>query len=174
MPINRRTAIRQLFIISAGAAILPACVNDKKTSAQTFSNLPVTADEQALLEDMASAIIPTTDTPGAKEVGAHLFALRMVNDCYKKKDREKFLSGLRSFAGQVQQQQGKPFEKCTAAEKEAILGKAGDKKNGEENAYFFNTFKRLTIQAYTSSEYYLTKVDVYKLVPGKFISSVKV
>ena len=34
--------------------------------------------------------------------------------------------------------------------------------------------KGLTVQAYTSSQYYLTNVQVYKLVPGKFISSVAV
>jgi len=173
MQITRRSALRQLFIISAGAAILPACVNNKKPAAQTFSHLPVTADEQAMLEDIASTIIPTTDTPGAKEAGAHLFALRMVNDCYKKEDQEKFLNGLRQFGTQVQQQYSKGFGACSAQEKEAAISKAAEDKGGDAG-YFCNTFKRLTVQAYTSSEYYLTKVDAYKLVPGKFKASVKI
>lgn len=173
MKINRRSALKQLFIISAGAAILPACVNDKKTSAQTFSHLPLTAKEEEMLAEISGTIIPTTDTPGAKEVGAHLFALRMVNDCYKKEDREKFLSGLRKFSEDVQQQHSKSYVQCSSAERAAILTKAAGSK-GSDAAYFYSTLKRLTIQAYTSSEYYLSKVDVYKLVPGKFVSSRKV
>jgi hypothetical protein len=175
MHINRRTAIRQLFIISAGAAILPACVNDKKPGASAFSNLPITTKDEAMLEALASTIIPTTDTPGAKEVAAHRFALRMVNDLGKKEQREQFVKGLKQFQDKVQQQYGKAYEKCTAQEQEKIVAAAiAAKDAGDDAAFFFDTFKHLTIQAFTSSEYYLSKVEVYKLVPGKYISSVKV
>lgn len=174
MHINRRSAIKQLFIISAGAAILPSCVNNEKPAAVTFSHLPVTAGEQETLAEISATIIPTTGTPGAKEVSAHIFALQMVNDCYKKEDREKFLKGLQQFQDKVQQEYGKTYVKCTVPERGRIISAAGKKDAGEEAAYFYNTFKHFTIQAYTSSEYYLTKVEVYKLVPGKFISSVKV
>lgn len=177
MHINRRSALKQLFIISAGAALLPSCLNNKKPASLAFSKLPITALDEEMLAEISATIIPTTDTPGAKEVSAHIFALRMVNDCYKKEDQEKFLSGLKQFRENVQKQYDKTFQQCTAPEKEtiisAIAGKK-DKKDKSDATYFYNTLKRLTIQAYTSSEYYLTKVDVYKLVPGKFISSVKV
>jgi hypothetical protein len=164
MHIDRRSAIRQLFIISAGVAVLPACVGDKKP-----------ANEEEILAALSSTIIPTTDTPGAKEVAAHKFALRMVNDCYNKENREKFMNGFKQFQDKVQQQYGKSFDKCTAAEQTKIVTAAAAAQNtGDDATYFFNTFKHLTIQAFTSSEYYLTKVEVYKLVPGKYISSVKV
>lgn len=174
MHINRRSAIKQLFIISAGAAILPSCVNNEKPASHTFSNIPMTAKEEEMLAEISSTIIPTTDTPGAKEVSAHLFALRMVNDCYKKEDREKFIKGFRQFQDNVQQQYNKTYTQCTAPERQQIISAIAAKKdNGDDAAYFYKTFKRFTIQAYTSSEYYLTKVDEYKLVPGKFIASVK-
>src|ERR1044072_1600188 len=175
MHINRRTAIRQLFIISAGAAILPACVNDKKPKASAFSNLPITTKDEDMMEALAATIIPTTDTPGAKEVAAHRFALRMVNDLGKKEQREQFVRGLKQFQDKVQRQDGKAYEKCTAQEQEKIVAAAIAAKDASDDAaFFFDTFKHLTIQAFTSSEYYLTKVEIYKLVPGKYISSVKV
>jgi hypothetical protein len=175
MHIDRRSVIKQLLIISAGAAILPGCVNDKKPAPYAFGNLPVTAKEEEMLAELSATIIPTNDTPGAKEAGAHLFALRMLNDCYKKEDREKFVSGFKQFQDSVKQQYNKTYTQCSAAERTQIVTKAATRKDaGDDAAYFFNTFKRLTIQAYTSSEYYLTNVEVYKLVPGKFISSVKV
>jgi hypothetical protein len=175
MHINRRTAIRQLFIISAGAAILPACVNDKKPKASAFSNLPITTKDEDMMEALAATIIPTTDTPGAKEVAAHRFALRMVNDLGKKEQREQFVRGLKQFQDKVQRQYGKAYEKCTAQEQEKIVAAAIAAKDASDDAaFFFDTFKHLTIQAFTSSEYFLTKVEIYKLVPGKYISSVKV
>ncbi|RPE08813.1 gluconate 2-dehydrogenase subunit 3 family protein [Chitinophaga lutea] len=174
MKINRRAALRQLFVISAGAAVLPACVNDKK-STKASGLLALTPEQEQTLADISATLIPTTDTPGAREVEAHLFALRMVSDCYKKDDQEKFRKGLTQFSDNVRQQYGKLFQDCAAADKQNIIAKATASKDaGTDAAYFYNTFKRLTIQAYTSSEYYLTKVDAYKLVPGKFISSVKV
>jgi hypothetical protein len=175
MHIDRRSAIRQLFIISAGAAILPSCVNDKKPASHAFSNLPITAKEEEILAALSSTIIPSTDTPGAKEVAAHVFALRMLNDLGKKEDREKFMSGFKQFQDDVKKQYNKSYVQCSAAEQEKIVAAANSQQgNGNDAAYFYNIFKQLTIQAYTSSEYYLTKVEVYKLVPGKYISSVKV
>lgn len=175
MHTDRRTVIKQLLIISAGAALLPACVNDKKPAPLAFSNLPVTAKEEEILAEVSSTIIPTTDTPGAKEVSAHLFALRMLNDCYTKENREKFINGFKQFQDSVKKQYSKTYVQCTGPEREKIISAAAARSEaGDDAAYFYSTFKRLTIQAYTSSEYYLTKVDVYKLVPGKFISSVKV
>lgn len=173
MHINRRSAIKQLFIISAGAAILPSCVSNDKPAAGAFSHLPLSAKDEETLAEISSTIIPTTDTPGAKEVGAHLFALRMVNDCYKKEDQEKFVKGLRQFEDHVKGQYNKTYAQCSPAEKEKVIS-AAQQGGNDDAAWFYKTFKRLTIQAYTSSEYFLTKVDVYKLVPGKFVSSVKV
>lgn len=173
MQVTRRSALKHLFIISAGTALLPSCVNDRKGAAGTYANLPFTAKDEETLVEVSSTILPTTDTPGAKEVGALAFALRILNDCYKKEDQEKFAKGFSQFQDAVQKKYSKSFMQCSEAERIAALKHASEQKDtGEE--YFFKIIKRLTIQAYTSSEYYLTKVDVYKLVPGKFISSVKV
>lgn len=175
MKVNRRSALKQLLVLSAGAALLPACVNEPKSASQTFSELPLTTEQEETLAEMAATLIPTTDTPGAKEVGASLFVLRMVNDCYRKEDQQKFCQGLGGFCDGVKAAHKKPYKDCTEADKTALLTKAAAIKDDTDPAgYFFKTFKRLTIQAYTNSEFYLTKVDPYKLVPGKFKASVKV
>src|ERR1044072_6284657 len=134
MHINRRTEIRQLFIISAGAAILPACVNDKKPKASDFTNLPITTKDEDMMEALAATSIPTTDTPVAKEVAAHRFALRMVNDLGKKEQREQFVRGLKQFQDKVQRQYGKAYEKCTAQEQEKIVAAATAAKAASDDA----------------------------------------
>ena len=78
---KRRQLLQRLTVATAGALLLPACVADPKKVSIALNRLKITADEETLLADLADTLIPTTDTPGAKAVGAHLFALVMVDDC---------------------------------------------------------------------------------------------
>ena len=173
MNINRRSAIKQFIILSAGVALLPSCKSNKKVS--LYNNIVIDEDQQAMLAEVAETIVPKTDTPGAKDLSAHIFALQMMNDCYNTEDREKFVKGMQQFADNVQKEYKHSFVQCSIAEKEAILKAAEARKDAKDDAqFFYTTLKRLTVQAYTSSQYYLTNVQVYKLVPGKYIGSVAV
>lgn len=168
MNYSRRTAIRQLLTVSVGAALLPACLQDKSKASIVLKHLDISGEDEKLLAAYCETIIPATDTPGAKDISAHLFALQMIDDCYRKDDQQRFISALNKFDGEA-------FMKASAAEKENILLKAdGNKDDKDDQVFLYRTLKRLTIQAYTSSEFYLTKVQVYKLIPGKFITSVPV
>jgi len=173
MNINRRSAIKQFIILSAGVALLPSCKSNKKVS--LYNNIPINEEQQTFLAEVAETIIPKTDTPGAKDISAHLFALQMMNDCYNTEDREKFVKGMQQFDDNVQKKYNKSFVQCTPNERQAIVATAEAKKDAKDDAqFFYSTLKHLTVQAYTSSKYYLTNVQVYKLVPGKYISSVAV
>lgn len=175
MKINRRSALKQLFVISAGVTLLPACVNNQTPSSDAFSLLSVDKAGEETLTELAATFIPTTNTPGATEVGAAAFAVRMVKDCYKEAYQQKFVQGLGQFSAMAKNEYSKTFKECNGAERKALLTKVAAITDKEDAlVYFHNTFKRLTIQAFTNSEYYLTKVDPYKLVPGKFKASVKV
>ena len=43
----------------------------------------------------------------------------------------------------------------------------GSKDTNSYN-HFYNVTKRLSVQAYTTSEFYLTKIHVYEMVPGRY------
>jgi Gluconate 2-dehydrogenase subunit 3 len=127
------------------------------------------------LAELAETIIPKTDTPGAKDISAHLFALMMVDDCYKKEDQQKFLAGLKAFEAETKKQFNKSFTDCSQAERETLLTELDAKKAGNADLeYFYGTTKRLTVQAYTTSKFYLTNIQVYKLVPGKYYGCVPI
>ncbi|MEO8712377.1 MAG: gluconate 2-dehydrogenase subunit 3 family protein [Parafilimonas sp.] len=174
MSINRRSAIKYFVIVSAGAALLPTCKPaDKKTSA--FGNIPIDEDQQVLLAEMMETIIPGGTTPGAKEVSAQIFALQMLNDCYEQNDRDKFIKGMQQFQKNVKDKYHKSFTECTAAERNEIITTINAQKDAKDEAtFFYKTLKQLTIRGYSGSRYYLTNVQVYKLVPGKFKASVPV
>jgi hypothetical protein len=173
--INRRTAIRQLALISAGAALLPSCFHEQTGKGISFSHFKVNDDEQQLLEKLTTTLIPTTDTPGAKEVSADRFVWKMLDDCATREDRSKFLNGLQQFDAAAKAKGGKPFAGLEPAGREALLSAIEAKKlPDEELNFFYTTTKRLTILAYSSSPYFLTKVQVYQLVPGRWQGCVPV
>jgi Gluconate 2-dehydrogenase subunit 3 len=172
---NRRSSLKTLFIISAGAALLPSCVQETNRSSTAYSNLKISSDDEALMAALSETIIPTTDTPGAKEVGASQFALMMVNDCYPPDAQDKFLKGMKGFEDLCEKKFNQSFVHCSAANKTALLTSIQNNHNVPEDVvFFYNTTKGLTIEAFTQSKYYLTKVHVYVLVPGKFYGCVPV
>ena len=81
--------------------------------------------------------------------------------------------GLKAFETNCQTQFGKSFTYLSSSEKETLLqGLEGSKPSNAALTYFYKNYKKLTIQAYTSSKYYLTQVQVYELVPGNFHGAV--
>ena len=172
---DRRSSIKTLMIISAGAALIPSCLQEDKKAAEAYKKIKISKDDENLVAEIGETIIPKTNTPGAKDVGAHLFALMMIDDCYAPEKQEQFEKGLNAFRDVVNKKYNKSFVALTPVEKlQALQGMNDDKNAPEDAAFFYNTVKRLTLQAYTSSEYFLTNVQVYKLVPGKFYGCVPV
>jgi hypothetical protein len=169
MTINRRTVIRQLALLSATAAILPSCMGDRSKPDLVLRNFTLDDTGQRTLGLLTATLIPATDTPGASETGAALFMLKMLDDCSSKADQDKFFKGLRQLDDASRKMAGAAFAEATARQREAILTAIGDKKvPGEALDFFYSTARRLTILSYTSSSWFLTKVQVYELVPGRW------
>jgi hypothetical protein len=161
--------MKQLALLSTGALLLPSCMEDHSKAPILLHNYKIDNDQEQLLETLTAAIIPSDTTPGAKEVSAHLFILKMLDDCYSKADRDSYLKGMQQFDAASRASSGKSFVKSSPAQREALLASIEGKKLTETNLKsFYVITKRLTILAYSSSQYYLTKVQVYELVPGRW------
>ncbi len=165
---NRRVAIQQLLLIWAGAALLPACLHNEQKVSIPLKFIHITADEEIMLAELAEAILPKTDTPGAKDLSAHLFVLKMVDDCATKKDQEKFMQGMRAFDEYAKKKTGRTFVENNPQERKAIVSELDSQKSDDALSFFYQGTKELTIEAYTTCEYYLTKIRGYKMIPGKF------
>jgi len=88
---NRRIAIQQLLLIWAGVALLPSCLQNEQKVSIPLKMIRIDPDDESMLAELAETILPKTDTPGAKDLSAHLFALKMVDDCYSKVNQEKYI-----------------------------------------------------------------------------------
>ena len=169
MAVNRRSAIKQLLYVSAGMALLPACLQHTTRTSLALNNIKVDGDQGKLLAELAETIIPATTTPGAKALSAHLFTLVMMDDCYKKADQQKWLSGMKAFEQASKKLNGQAFADCTVPQREALLTSLEAGKDDKSDlSYFYKTTKHLTIQAFSSSKYFLTNVNIYELVPGRY------
>jgi hypothetical protein len=186
MNITRRGAIKNCFIITVGAALIPSCLRESKPSIP-LKHLDITGDQEKLISELCETIIPRTDTPGAKDTYTHLFVLKMVDDCQTKEEQQKFVSGLKEFEKLSQKKYDRSFVECSLQQRDELTGSIINKKavpkntainagtqNGSKKddtddvTAFVKSMKRLTLQGYMTSQYYLTKVQPYKLVPGKF------
>ena len=166
---NRRVAIQQLLIIWAGAALLPSCLHNEQKVSIPLRLIHIEPGDETMLAELAETILPKTDTPGAKDLSAHLFALKMVDDCFTKTNQEKYIRGMQAFESFVLKKTGKSFMDNGASEKQAIVSELDKQKpGGDEMSFFYQATKKLTVQAYTTCEYYLTKIRGYKMIPGRF------
>jgi len=175
MQVNRRTVLKQFVMLSAGAALIPSCMQNKSKASIILKNLQIDNDQERLMAELTETIIPASDTPGAKDISAHLFALKMVDDCFSKEDQVRFTSGLALFDKTVKDRQGRSFIECSPGQRSAALTQLESEKDSKDPRHFFYaTTKDLTIQAYTTSQFYLTKVVVYELVPARYHGCVPV
>lgn len=165
---KRRTVFKHLAAATAAAWILPSCISDPKKVSIALNHLQVTGDEEALLGDIADVIIPATDTPGARAVQAHLFALVMVDDCLPREEQEKYLKGMRTFPDALESLTGKSFAKASAGERLQMLTTLEERIDNvsDETKAFYSKTRGYILQGYQSSQYFLTEVKPYQLVPG--------
>ena len=166
---DRRSVIKSSLAVTAGIILLPSCLQEKKRFTIALKNFNISGDQESLLADLSEAIIPKTSSIGAKDISSHLFVLMMVDDCYNPDEQKKFVTGLLQFESMAKAKFGSSFTKCTQLQKEELL-KAMESKTGipEEAVSFYNSMKRLTIQSFTSSQFFLTKVHLYEQVPARF------
>lgn len=127
----------------------------------------LTSPQEELLAEIVETILPATTTPGAKELGVHVFIQKIVADCLDPKAQETFKNGLAATDASARQLHGKAFTACDTAQRTDVISRlsAGDKS-------FFNQIKGLTVRGYTSSQYYMTNVAHYKLIPGHYYGCV--
>lgn len=172
MAIDRRSAIKQLLFVSAGLAILPSCLQNTTRSSMNIKNFTIDGDQEQILAELTDAIIPPTSTPGAKSLGAPLFTVVMLDDCYTQDEQQRWVKGIDAFEKACKKMNGQGFVKCDTAQKNAFVKSLEERKEDDNLNYFYRTTKRETIHSYTTSQFFLTKVEVYELVPGRYKGSV--
>ncbi|WP_205966239.1 gluconate 2-dehydrogenase subunit 3 family protein [Parapedobacter sp. SGR-10] len=171
--INRRTALRRLLYIAGGTLLLPACYRKSGKVTIELTHLVIEEEHENLLAELVETIIPSSDTPGGKELLLHLFVLKMVDDCHNPEDQEIFIKGLTAFSAYAYDRLGRDFIQLEPDKRLAVV-EAIPEIQDEDITRFYAITKRRTIQGYLNSKYVMTNLIKYELVPGRYNGYVKV
>jgi hypothetical protein len=138
--------------------------NEKKPwKASFFSD-----DHLLLLPELVEAILPGTDSPGAKEAMVHVFIDLYVKDCYPKEQQDIFLKGLDGLINHSFTSLGTPAQLALLKELET----ESRKKNEPEERSFIKMLKKLTLMGYFTSQIGAVQAAEYIAVPGPFVGCI--
>ena len=160
---NRREAVQRVALMMGGVLAAPLMAGVMGQITNTGGSITVSVEQEAFLAKVADIIIPTTDTPGAKVAGVEKFIVRVMRDCYKKEDQEKFYAGLAKLDADSQAKFSKGFVGLDIAQKNEMV-----KLSTVNDKPFFQRMKELTVTGYFTSEIGATKALEYLPIPGKF------
>jgi hypothetical protein len=147
-----------------------------------------TAEQVALLDEIAETMLPATSTPGAKAAKTGAFMALMVTETYTEPDRRVFRSGMSQLDAACRSMHGAGFMQVTPAQRLALLetldreqktameeranaprsrAPAAPAVEGEP-AHYFRMMKELALLGYFTSEIGYTQAMRYVESPGRF------
>jgi hypothetical protein len=200
--LNRREAIRRASAFLGGAAFVGAsgllAAVERARSATPGTTGAFSAEDIALLDEIAETILPATKTPGAKAANTGAFMALMVTDCYSPAEQQAFHDGLRKLDEATKKANGISFIAATPAQRLGVLKEldqeqkrvmdareAADRKRKglaqlpgataatadadiEAPAHYFRMMKELALLGFFTSEVGSTKALRYVESPGRF------
>lgn len=162
---NRREAIKRSALVSGFAisgsmmsALLQGCGGEVSTAPDWTPEF-FTAEEAEQIAAMAEAIIPRTDTPGAKDVFVDRYIDMMVNNVMSEEDQQRAKQVIADLYG------GFPDGEFKDASAEAQLAylEGLDRESG------IGQFRSMVLAGYFTSKEVGTEVLAYDPIPGEWI-----
>jgi len=180
---SRRELLMQIALTAGssllGSAALAAASPTAKTGIDEASRL--NENQRRMIAQLTELIIPTTDTPGAKDAGVPAFIDQIFSVWCTPKERRIFVEGLGALEAFCQKAHGRAFNACSAIEQSAALmdcekraavyrsPSGGNIFNDlDEDAPFFYKLKQLTVLGYYTSEVGATQELRYEPVPNRY------
>jgi hypothetical protein len=192
-PVNRREVILYVSAMLGGTAftggsgLLDAC---ERAGHAVHEATPgeFTAQDIALLDEIAETILPATKTPGAKAAKTGAFMALMVTDSYSPAERGIFCDGMHRLEDAMKKAHGISFMQATPPQRTALLitldreqkramdarEAAGDTRQAAATighpapAHYFRMMKELALLGYFTSEIGCTQATRYVETPGRF------
>ncbi len=128
------------------------------------------AQDIALLDEVADTILPDTKTPGAKAAHVGPFMALMVTDTYDDQNLGVFRAGIQKL-NDLGFMTKTPAERLTILEqldREQKTYMDARQRGAGAPAHYFRQMKELTLLGYFTSEIGCTQAQRYQEVPGRF------
>jgi len=144
----------------------------------TEAPLPFSDSDVDFLDDVAATILPTTDTPGARDAAVGAFIARYSAACYPPEHVALLKAGIADIDAQMHVLQGKGFREADEAAKISLLtqidrqakehARTADGAGRDGSPHYFALMKQLTLYGFFTSEPGATRVARYRPIPGKY------
>lgn len=174
------TAVAAMWTPARAAAALQAA------GASATMRPGLSADEMAVLSAAAQVIVPTTDTPGAKEAGVPQFIGALVAGWMTDDEAALFRNGLAALDASARERYQRGYADCTPEQGAELLQalRAASPYGGrtfsltdrilDPKAPFYLRLRDLVVLGYFTSEAGSNQELRYLPVPGKFESNVDI
>ena len=165
---ERRDLLKMIAAATGTAFIAGNAYVDKLTEAghNQFSE-----EDIRLMDEVGETILPTTDTPGAKDAGIGAFIALYVSECYDVAERSSFRDGFADLRLRTQLIYGEDFMKLDAKQKGAIIADLDAEAMivaRSREKHYFTMMKQLVLFGFFTSEIGATRVLRYVAVPGRY------
>ena len=139
--------------------------NARATPAGSYSPKFFSLGEMELVATLGELILPRTDTPGARAVGAHEHIDRVLSEASEDEQHE-FRDGLAWLERRSQELFGHSFQALDLEKQTAMLTRISDRKalrpEDERGNQFFLDIRSRIVFAYYTSEVGLMRELTYK------------
>ena len=170
IPITRRDALKTTTALLGGvlvssSGILLGCHREGPSRASGI----LSADDQALIEDIADTLLPSTPaSPGAKAAAVGPTMNLLLTDCYKPEVQQRVIEGLRQFRATCAARCGKGFATLPRSDREQLVRDIDAESQKNADTHYFTTVRELAHGAYFSSQVGATQALRYVQTPGRF------
>ena len=175
-PMNRREAVRATTLVMGGLlltsnGLVLGCAREPEP--ERVEGRVLNADDQALIEEIADTLLPTTtSSPGARAAGAGAAINLLLTDCYEPDEQVKVVNGLKEFRSTLHARFHSGFATLPTETREALLRDIDGEASHAGGAHWFTLVRELAVRSYFSSEVGMTKARRWTLVPGKWVGCV--
>ena len=165
---DRRTTLATLAALGSHALMPRLLEAWAQTPAPSPGDAPwqpraVTPAGGAQLAALVDAILPDTDTPGARAASVHVFVDLAVAECLPAAEREAFRTGLDGLNATCRRAHGVDLDRATPAAVTALLREAET-----AGTPFVKALKSLTVLGYGTSRIGATQALADNQVPGRY------
>jgi hypothetical protein len=169
---QRRKALQQLGMGITMLTNIPAWANGWRADKLKINN-GLLANQADILAEIAETIIPETSSPGAKTLGVDKLIQKLVIDCQGPEAAQRLSNGLLKIDSFAKSSLTKPFAEFSAIQKADFL-KGLETNSDPELKNTYSQIRRMTIDGYIRSEYFMVNVQKYEWAPARFYGCVPV
>lgn len=145
---DRRKAIINMSLSAAGlgfsSTFISALTSCEAPATLDYHPMVFTADQDQLVQSLVEIIIPTTETPGAKDAKVNQYIDRVLAMVKDSDEKAIFMEGLKDL--------GKGFVRLSPSEQEQVMKDLEASEEKSKKRKFFDLLKSMTIVGYYTSE----------------------